>query len=481
MPQHRPSGWRNAVTILALIGFTIAAFWRTLHFYFLSDDFVLVKLANTFHFAMRLLFRTAGGDGFFRPIGYISLAVTSMWAGVNPTAWHTTALALHIINCVLVFMLVFQWGRSRMAAIFAAALFAVHGTRPEAVAWIAGRFDLVATFFVLAGLLFFVRSHREATSSSYVHFTASLVCMVMGILSKESAYIFPLLLVLLLIAKGDLSRSRTSVLIPFFVTAAGLFAYRWWLLGGIGGYRDAQTGRPQALTFGMSTAKALGLRIWTALFFPINWSMEPDVCLTALTIMYIGALAWLATSRPNRVLMTFALGFVVVSILPPLHLLAIGMALENSRLLYLPSVGFCLMLAVAAEGLQGRVRWIIPGVILAFNFAALQHNLDAWEYVSEIVKSVSAVGMKCIIPGTEAIAVSGLPGSLRGVPFFANGFPEFIELQSKGARIATKCHGITERRSPNQRAAVPLLMWDGTKDEMQCIGQQDSGHAFESP
>ena len=211
------------------MGFTIAAFWRTLHFCFLSDDFVLVKLANTIHFAMRPLFRTAGGDGFFRPIGCISLAVTSMWAGVSPTAWHLTALALHIINWVLVFMLATQLGRSRMAAIFAAALFAVHGTRPEAVAWIAGRFDLVATFFVLAGLLFFVRSHL----------TASLLWMAMAILSKESAYIFPLLLVLAPIA--DLRASRTFVPIPFFVTA-GLFAYRCWLFGGIGGYRDAPDG-----------------------------------------------------------------------------------------------------------------------------------------------------------------------------------------------------------------------------------------------
>jgi hypothetical protein len=197
-PQQRPSGWRNAVAILGLIGFTIATFWRTLHFYFLSDDFILVKLANTFHLAVRPLFTTGGGDGFFRPVGYISLAMTSMWAGTNPVAWHTTALALHIINSVLVFTLVIQLGRSRMAASFAATLFAIHGTRPEAAVWIAGRFDLVATFFVLAGLLFFMSSYREASTMGYLYETGSLVCMVLAILTKESAYIFPLILVRLL-------------------------------------------------------------------------------------------------------------------------------------------------------------------------------------------------------------------------------------------------------------------------------------------
>src|SRR5258706_1148363 len=88
------NGLWNALVIAALIGFTTAAFWRTLHLYFLSDDFILVKLANTFQFAMRPLFTTVGGDGFFRPIGYISLSVTSMWAGVDPIAWHAPPLTL---------------------------------------------------------------------------------------------------------------------------------------------------------------------------------------------------------------------------------------------------------------------------------------------------------------------------------------------------------------------------------------------------
>lgn len=88
----------------------------------------------------------------------------------------------------------------RLAAFFAAALFAVHGTRPEAAMWIAGRFDLVATLFILMGLLLFIRSYGEASSIGYVYEMASLMCMVLAILSKESAFVFPLLLMLFLIA-----------------------------------------------------------------------------------------------------------------------------------------------------------------------------------------------------------------------------------------------------------------------------------------
>src|SRR5258708_20483858 len=122
---------------------TFTAFCRTIHLYFLLDDFVLLKQGNSLNGPFWPLFTTGGGDGFFRPIGYISLAVTSAWAGASPVLWHATALALHIINTVLVYMLAAMLGRSRLAAIFAAMLFAINGTRPEAAVWIAGRFDLL--------------------------------------------------------------------------------------------------------------------------------------------------------------------------------------------------------------------------------------------------------------------------------------------------------------------------------------------------
>jgi hypothetical protein len=142
-------------------------------------------------------------------------------------------------------------------------------------------------------------------------------------------------------------------------------------------------------------------------------------------------------------------------------MLVIGAELANARLLYLPSVGFCLMMAVAVESLRGRVRWIIPGVILAFNFAALQHNLDAWEYASGKAKSVCAIAVKCLEPRTENIMTPALPGYLRGVPLFANGFRECVEFQRNLGS------------GPVQRCAVGdhplLLIVDEATAEARCV------------
>src|SRR5215469_368890 len=280
--------------IISLILLTATGIGRTLPSYFLSDDFILLRHAESFHGSVRPLFTTGGGDGFFRPVGYLSLAFTNAWAGSRPLPWHIVALGLHTANVVLVAMLALFLGRSRRAAFFTAALFAIHGTRPEVAVWVAGRFDLLATFFVLCGLLFFIRSDAENGPIGYLYASSSIACMAAGILTKESAFIFPILLIMSMFLAGTLSWRRIVGLIPFFFVASALFVYRSTLLGGIGGYRNPQSGQPQVLTLGIvHVIKALLLRIWAVLFFPINWSREPSTLFAILLIAYLVALACL--------------------------------------------------------------------------------------------------------------------------------------------------------------------------------------------
>jgi hypothetical protein len=438
--ERRELSFRPAEVALVagLICFAVAAFWRALGFYFLSDDFVLLKLAQGLRSGWLPLFTTGGGDGFFRPLGYVSLAATSTWAGLNPALWHACGLALHAANCVLVFLVALRLIGSRRAAWFAAGLFAIHGTRPEAVVWVAGRFDLLATFFVLAGLLFFLRSGRW-------NLLAALVSMTLAMLSKESAYVFPFLVLLLAIP----ARRGVRAVVPFFALAAALFVYRWSLFGGMGGYRADALGFIAAL-------KALTLRLWAALFFPINWSVEPGGFQALAIVVLIVSLGLLATSRARRAQLLFAIGFVLVSALPPLFQLLIGPDLQKSRLLYLPSIGFCLMLAVAVEGLAGRLRWIVPGAILCASLVMLEHNLDAWQYASGKAKSSCVTAAQCMGPSNK-LTVGPFPGSLRGVYFLQNGFRECVEIQRNGAPVEVEF-----------TAESPAARWDPATDELGC-------------
>ena len=407
-----------------------------------------------------------GGDGFYRPLTTLSLALNGIWAGFNPVAWHATGLIVHLANSVLVMGLAWHLCSNRLAPLFAAAVFAVHGTRPEAAVWISGRPDLLAAFFVLGGVLLFIHSLRPQSAGSRLLRVLSLFAMIFAILSKEVAYVFPLLLLVFLIGESDVSWRKLRLLVPFFSVAVGMFVCRLALLGGVGGYKATETGQAQALDLGLfSSIKALLVRLWAAMFFPINWSFQPGVLLAAGMIVYTVSLIVLARAGVERRRLAFPVGFVLISALPPLHLLLIGPDLLKSRLLYIPSAGFCLLLALAADRLRGRLRGTVAGIVVVFNLLALAHNLHIWQFVSTRSEAASVFAAMAIAPATSRMTVTGLPVDLHGVHFFGNGFPEAVEM-----RLGREPVPIEIRRSLESPAPIDgecRLVWDQSTDELQ--------------
>jgi hypothetical protein len=447
VPQRDNLNRWDAFAVFAIAFLVAAVFWRAADFYFLSDDFILLKYARSFSYSFHTLFATPGGDGFYRPLAYTSMAWTSGWAGVNPAYWHWIGFALHAVNSILVFCLARALGLPRLASAFAAALFAVHGTRPEAVIWVATRSDLLATFFVLIALVAFILSWNGARWSLLLR-AVSLLSMLLAFLSKESSYTVPLVLVVFLASNGGLRTGRGWYsLAPFFAVAAGMWAWRWILFGGIGGYLNS-AGQPEALSLGvMSVLKTFALRLWAVLFFPISWSRQPGLVVGIVMVLYLVALLWLLRARVAWRDVLLPIGFLLVLALPPLSQLLIGPDLQKARFLYLPSAGFCLLLAAMVQHLRMRSQWVVSIAIVAFNLVALFHNMTAWEYASQKARAACGVAASCAVGETQVL---GLPGSLNGVYFFANGFPECVEMQQKENAGARSC----------------VLSWDATTDEL---------------
>ena len=441
-PAKRRLDRRDALLLATIPALIAILFWRSANFGFLSDDFVLLKLAGAFARNYRGVFTEGGGDGFFRPLTYISLAWTAPWAGTNPAAWHGVGLALHMLSSVVVFALAGWLGFSRGAAWFAAALFAVHGATPEAVVWMAGRFDLLAGLFTLVSLAAFVR----AWAGGCWWWIVAMIAAGLGMLSKESAYALPLMVAVFAVAQPADWARRIRFVAPVTMLAAVLFAYRWTRLGGIGGYLTA-AGQPQALSLSwLAVAKALVWRMWAVLFFPVDWAWTPGMWMAAAALVYVAA--WAAVvwrARPNRKLLLMALGFTLAAALPPVQQLLIGADLEKARLLYFPSVGFCLLAAAAVDGAGPKLKVAAMAAMLLFQAAALEHNLGAWEYASAKAATVCEAAAACPNPP------SGVPRTLHGVYFFANGLPECAAMHGQAGAPVRACS----------------LRWDGEREELK--------------
>ncbi len=220
------AGAKGAVVAVAVAVF-VAVFIAYLPA--LQADFV--DWDDTDNFLRNPNYRGVGGEqirwmfstfhmGHFQPLTWLTLGFDYTWAkavlgdGMDPRAYHLTNALLHAANAVLFTLVALDLlGRTAtgigasarvlvLAAAFAGLFFGLHPLRVESVAWITERRDLLSSFFFLAAVL----SYLKWTRSGSVHgraprarrlYALTLGLFVLGLLSKVSVVVLPMVLLVL--------------------------------------------------------------------------------------------------------------------------------------------------------------------------------------------------------------------------------------------------------------------------------------------
>jgi hypothetical protein len=194
-----------------------------------------------------------------------------------------------------------------------------------------------------------------------------------------------------------------------------MFLWRWTMFHGPGGYTDPATGQAQVLSFHLVSAlKAVLLRVWALMLFPVNWNAFGHSLALGVAIL-IGVAAMSIGSPPTRRVSLALLATTVGALLPAYHLALIGQDLNGSRILYLPAVGFCVLCAHLVHG----KRLAAAGLIVA-SAVMLRVNLNAWH--------ANAILADQICAGT---ANEPPMHDRNGIVLFANGYVECRELKKR--------------------------------------------------
>src|SRR5690606_4643150 len=140
--QGRTSAWGLVVLPLLLcLGAAALLLWAVTQA-FLSDDFFLV-FGNPYSPSQ---FYTAGGEGFYRPVGQWVLWVMRQSLPAVPVAWGAWGLGLQGVVGARVGVPGARisagsgGGGDASAGLWAGSLFLALGVHPEAAIWVAGRF-----------------------------------------------------------------------------------------------------------------------------------------------------------------------------------------------------------------------------------------------------------------------------------------------------------------------------------------------------
>ncbi len=419
----------------------VFAFWRMIPAPLLADDYDHIPHAlDATVSSLAANFVEPAHDRFFRPAVFAFYAAEARVAGYNREIWHAFSLTLHVAVSLLVFCFLRRRNFAAPAALAGSLLFLLHASHPEAVAWVSAQFDLWAALFFLLALLAFERGHR----------ILSLAPLAVALLSKESAYVYPFLLAWMLYIDRAPYKLWPRLVGPSAALTLAAFAYRWSVVGGIGGYQDEGSGRAYIFTFDFGrTAKALFLRYSAALDFPINWSRPLEWWLIAAFAAALALGTLLFTARADLRRLAFGAGFLILAALPVHEFLLFDSDLEKSRVLYLPSVGLAFLFAALFDALRPRLGAAAAASVLIFQTAALEHNLAVWTRVGQIAERACA----------QAAAVKG-PAVLSDISNVVDGV-YFLHTGLRGCvKLAGKSDIYLESEGEAAPPGVTRLEWD---------------------
>ncbi len=338
--------------------------------------------------------------------------------------------------------------------------------------WIAARFDLLATPLTIWAIVLYIKFRKSRRIAFYL---GALALFTLALLSKESAYALPLLLIPLeLFVLPD---RRIKPAIGFFVLTAMVFGYRLAVLGGIGGYQDSN-GQSAALGIGLGTFEGLFVRAPAQLILGYNW-LQPQsavpIILASLTaavllMVALGGKPKTSNQGGQRVIW-FSLSWIALAALPVHFMLLVDSGLTNSRVLYLSSVGAAIFIALLLAGIDNaRIREGAKLFLVLLFSLGLFHNLRAWQWTSEHTHRF-LMELKQLEPspppGAEFV-FRGLPGTIRGVFFFHAGLTEAINLAFGRQDL------IGRRESPEVTGRPSIKVnWLGGKDGTE---EKDGGN-----
>jgi len=376
---------------LVVLAITIAAYAGVPRHEFVSWDDLdyVVENSLVLHHDYGTLLRAVISNNY-HPLTMLSLAVNA-GSPLSPKPFLVTNLALHAINTGLVFWLIFLLSKRRLFPAFWGALFfGIHPMHVESVAWISERKDvLYSAFFLGAAITYW----QYLTTRKRLWLGITLALFVLSCLAKGMAVVFPVIMVLMDLWYRRRSPLGTSSLLekaPFFAVALlfGLVAVNVQGIGDFHGllirtdYHLKGLADQLPLTpiervvlpaYGfMSYLWRLFLPLGLSAFYPYPSAAEAgNIRYLAGPICLLAAAALAVWDVRRTRIITFGLGWFVVTIAPVLQWIPVGEAMVADRYAYLSYVGPLFALAMGISELTRGKRSLLVASSIALGAVAL--------------------------------------------------------------------------------------------------------------
>lgn len=474
------AGFSERFRVIALLAISILVYGNTVLNSFALDDFLYIfnNPAVTSP-SLKLFFSATKDFNVFRPVTFISLALN--WALGNSQAWgyHLVNVLLHAAVTLLVYALLKELLENvacgNAAAWVAALLFAVHPIHTEAVAGIVNRSELLAAGFLLIAWLLHLRDWP----------LPSLLCFALAMMAKESAVVFVPLVVL-----GDYVRSQWKSLTRYVNVAAVAAVYLAVLRKAQGGHFGEKgiSGLDNPLAhlspvLRVSNALRVAWKYIALQIFPA--SLSSDYSYNAIALysdwkhllpavaaagLVLGFLIWALWT--GRRVWAFAVGFYLAAFAVTANILTPTGTIMGERLAYLPSAGFCLLLALLWLELEKRNRraawYAFATVAVLFSARTVVRNRDwrdMFTLFSSTVRTVPQSAKAHAGLGGEYLRRNQLEAARKEYEISMRIYPDFADLIDS--------YAIVQSRLGHDREALGLF-----EKSLAMTAKDDNNYGF---
>lgn len=316
-------------------------------------------------------------SGYYRPVVTLSLWFDSILTENLFYSYHLTNIVLHVLNTLLLFFL----GRlifGQYAAAVGSMLFAVHPVHSETVAFVSGRTDLWAGFFILIAVITWIRERKGLSQVPAIDRSVGFIAFFMACLSKEVAFMMPVILLVWERVTPDFNQASQATwwsrnrkwIFGWTLVLACVLALRFLVFGldlGLaqvrGGLPEPGAGAVGILLVGRMLLMYLRLLV---LPWPLKVYYGPSELQVTMAVI-LGSALFLSlavyTCRRNaKYLAVQNLVWIALFLVPVLGLEVRGGALLAERFLYIPSMGVCLLAGALAAGLTVNRRVVDVGI-----------------------------------------------------------------------------------------------------------------------
>lgn len=368
-----------------------------------------------------------------RTVSYLTLAGNYSLNGLHPKGYHLVNTLIHVSTVCLVYLMVVRLmllARSpdidsgvtltgaRWLALITALLYGVHPVHTSAVTYITQRFtSLVALFYLLAIVTYLKARSAEVKRTALVWYLACFVVTVLAMDTKETAFTIPLMLTIIdyLFLAGE-TRQRLKFLLPMYLTMFIIPLTLWTIVltdKGVTPYLLEATGLMNLDNIPRASYLFTQFRViityFRILLWPANLNLDydypifhsffaPPVMIScAVLVLFFAAGIYLLYRarqaneqyRANYKVGAFGIFWFFLTISMTSSVIPINDVINEYRL-YLPSIGFILLLVCLGDTLWqsvllsrprvylGGMKLILVGIASALALTTMARNL-VWQ------------------------------------------------------------------------------------------------------